>query len=181
MGLKNHNKKAMDLPINIVVMMIIGIILFALGMSIFTKMSKSGDDQIEELNNKIKNDISSLECPGDDWICSPSNKLKLGESKVFQVMVANKGDEINTFKVNFPNLIDLDDGKKGIHKDSCGDLILIQPNLETNILSGNSGSFPFKVIATRVKKTPCSFVTTAELLDGSGNIIGKTAVILRVE
>jgi len=175
------NKKGVSLPINIVVMMIIGIIIFALGMSLFSKISSSGNDQINDLNKKIVNDIASLECSGEDWICSPSNVMKNGENKVFQVYVANKGDVDGQFKISFDNLVDLGNGKKGISKTSCGDLIVLYPTIQTKILSGNSASFPFKVIANRVKKVPCSFVTTVKLLDINNYVIGKTAVIIRVE
>ena len=174
------SKKGVSLPINMVVMMIIGIIIFALGMSLFSKMMGSGNEQIDDLNNKIVNDIASLECPGDDWICSPSNVMKNGENKVFQIYVANKADTQKTFKIDFPNLVDID-GKKGITKTSCGSIIVLYPQIETKIESGNSASFPFKVLATRIKKTPCSFVTSVKLLDHLNNEIGKTAVIVRVE
>ena len=175
-------KNSVSLPINIVVMMIIGIVIFALGMSLFSKISSSGNQQIDDLNKKVVNDISSLECSGDDWICSPSNTMKMGENKVFQVYVANKADTQKTFKIEFPNLVDLGNGKKGITKTSCGSIIILYPTIETKVLSGNSASFPFKVISTRVKNK-CSFVTTVNLIDvNDGNkVIKKTAVIVRIE
>ena len=175
-------KNSVSLPINVVVMMIIGIVIFALGMSLFSKISSSGNQQIDDLNKKVVNDISSLECSGDDWICSPSNVMKMGENKVFQVYIANKADAQKIFKIGFPNLVDLGDGKNGISKTSCGSVIILYPTIETKVLSGNSASFPFKVISTRVKKK-CSFVTRVNLIDvNDGNkIIGKSAVIIRVE
>ena len=79
------NKKAMEMSINLVVTLIIGIVIFGLGMSLFSKISSSGDDQITDLNNKIKNNIASLECDGDEIICSPSFKMKNGETKTFDL------------------------------------------------------------------------------------------------
>lgn len=174
------SKKGMELPINIVVMMIIGIIIFGIGMSLFSKFSQSGDEQIEELNNKIKNNIASLECGGDEWICSASHKMKNGEEKTFEIFIANLGTNQADFKINIDGVTE-DAGKKFIEKTDCGSVVISYPSISISIDSGFSGSIPFKIYATRVTKTPCSFIATAELLDLSNNIIEKTPVIIRVE
>lgn len=171
-----RGKKGMDLPVNIVVMLIIGLIIFGLGMSLFSKISGSAESELADLNNQIKNDIASLQCQGDDWLCSSSNVIKNGGKDTFMLYVANRGDETAKFSVSF-NLNS--DGM--IEKAGCGSIAISYPNIDSNILSGQSGSFPFIVRASRVNKVPCSFVTTATLSEGGVETSFKTPVIIRVE
>ncbi len=180
---KQMNKKAMEMSINLVVTLIIGIIIFGLGMGLFSKISSSGDDQINDLNSKIKNNIASLECDGDEIICSPSFKMRNGDEKTFELFISNNNDNNEKFKIEI-NSKDEDnnlEGKTGIWKDGCGGILISYPNIEINVLSKNSASVPFIVKATRVSKTPCSFITTAKLIDSNNNEVGKTALIVRVE
>lgn len=170
------NKKAMELPVNIVVMLIIGLIIFGLGMSLFTKISGSAESELADLNNQIKNDIATLQCQGDDWLCSASNVIKNGGKDTFMLYVANRGSENAKFSVSF-NL-----GSEGrVEKSECGSISISYPDVETNILSGQSGGFPFIVRANRVSKVPCSFVTTAVLFQDGEMTQFKTPVIVRVE
>ncbi len=177
-----RKNKAQGLPINIVVMMIIGIIIFGLGLSMFSKFSSSGEEQISDLTNLIKKDIANLECNSNEWICSPSYKMKNGKTKTFEIFIVNNGDSSKDFSVELktdnPPIVS---GKKSLTKD-CGSIIVgIYPG-EINIQSGASASIPFQVIASRVNKTPCSFVTTATLTPtSSGWVSKKTSVIIRVE
>lgn len=175
--------KAQGLPINLVVTLIIGIVIFGLGFGLFSKISSSGQDQIDDLSNKVKTGITSLECDGEDWICAPSYKLKNGDSQTFNIYVSNKGDESAKFKVEFPNLVSItDDGKQGISKDGCGSVFLLYPSIEFNVLSGESAQIPFTIKATKVTSTPCSFVTTAKLINlQDARFEQKTSIIIRVE
>ena len=45
------NKKAQGLPINVIVMMIIGLVLFGIGMALFTDIAGSGEDTIEDFRS----------------------------------------------------------------------------------------------------------------------------------
>jgi len=179
----NKNKKSMELPINIVVTLIIGIIIFGLGMGLFSKFSKSGDDTIEELTNNIKNDIASLECDGTDWICSPVYNIKDGEEKDFNIYFSNKDDITKEFKVEISLTNEhFSTDTKGIWKDDCGGVVIIYPeNILISLESGYSGKIPFRVITNRIKKSPCSFVTTAFLKNNMGNKISKTSLTINVE
>jgi hypothetical protein len=152
-------------------------------MGLFSKVSSSGEDQINELSNKIKTGITSLECDGEEWICSPSYKIKNGNSQTFNLYVSNKGEENAYYKVEFPNLATItDDGKEGINKDNCGSVFLLYPPIEFNVLSGESAQIPFTIKATKVTNTPCSFITTAKLIDiQDPDFEQKTSVIIRVE
>lgn len=176
------NKKAQGLPVNVVVMMIIGIIIFGIGMALFTQIYDSSDDQIEDWNNMIKNDINSLECPGDDWICIPNNKMNNGEKKTFQVYIANRGDSNSKFYIDFPSITTVN-GKPAIEKAGCGSVQLSFPptQVKIDVDSGNSASIPFIITANRVSNTPCNFLTTAVLKDNNNIEKGKTTLIVRVE
>jgi len=172
-------KKSQGLPINIVVMMIIGIIIFSLGLSLFSKFSSSGEEQISDLTNNIKKDIANLECNSNDWICLPSYKMKNGETKTFEVFIVNNDNSNKEFSINL-DLVPIDN-KMGLTKTECGSIIVGYYKDSVNVASGSTTSIPFQVIASRITKTPCSFVTSATL-----NTIGigddqKTSVIIRVE
>jgi len=173
-------KKAQGLPVNIIVMLIIGIIIFGLGMGLFSKISGAGEDEIERLNQQVKLGITSLECDGEHWICSPAYDLPNGDSATFSLYVANKGDENNKFQIKFD---DAPDGKGKVEKDKCGSIDLSYlSSLEVNILSGESAKIPFIVNAKNVKHTPCSFVANVKLLDvQTGDEIDKTSVIVKIK
>ena len=178
--IRKFNKVAAAIAVNTVVMMIIGLTIFGLGMGLFAKISGSAEGEIDDLNNQIRSDIASLECDGDEWICVPSYKIKNGNEETFEIFIANHGDSTKPFSV----ALDLDtvDGKGAIDKlGTCG-IVMVSylPLAEVNIKSGFSASMPFIVKATRVSKTPCSFITTAALSE-DGVEIGKTSVIIRVE
>ncbi len=170
------HKKAQGLPVNVVVTLIIGIIIFGLGMGLFYKISSSGEDIVNDLNKDVKQDIANLECDGEEWICSPSYTMKKNEVGRFQVYVANKGNErIDNVRIEFP----VASGEELPPKD-CGTATIYYPTIEVNIQSGESASFPFSIRDVKVKDK-CSFVTSATLI-ASGDADGqKAAVIIRVE
>lgn len=171
------SKKAMELPINMIVMMIIGIILFGIGMSLFSKISSSGEDQIQELNSKIKTNIASLECEGEDRICAPNMKLKNGDSEVYEVFISNKGDTNKEFSIRINGLVNQE-----LLSTDCGSVkVIYLEALKQNVLSGKSASMPVKISANKVKKS-CSFTTTIDLIEtGKAVPVGKTPLIIRVE
>ncbi len=177
------NKKAFELPISTVIMLIIGITIFGLGIGLFAKISGEGTDVIEDLNNGIKNDLASLECSNDDsWICAPSVKMSVSDSKTFRIYVTNKGSLDGTFKIRFKNLVDLGSGSYGIEND-CGSVSIFYADSDTDIRSGSSGSFPFLVKTNRVTREDCTFTGTVEL-EASGSTEGDgelTPVFIRVE
>jgi hypothetical protein len=170
-------KKAQGLPINVVVMLIIGIVIFGLGMALFTKISGGAESEVEDLNNQIKNNIASLQCQGDNWICSPSNTISNGGKETFIVYIANKGETTADFSIDFAL-----NSEGRIEKEGCGSIGLNYPPITTNIQSGTSASIPYIVRANRVSDTPCNFVTTATLTSSSGDGDGeKTSIIIRVQ
>ena len=171
-------KNAQGLPVNIVVMMIIGIIIFGIGFSMFSKFSDKGQEKISDLSNQIKADIANLECNSNEWICSPNNKMKSGETKTFQIFIANNGETSEDFSISLKT--DPVDSYFGITND-CGSVIAgIYPD-SIKVLSGHSASIPIEIIASRVNKIPCTFVTIATLTSTANGDGATTSVIIRVE
>lgn len=172
------NKLAQGLPVNIIVMMIIGIILFGLGLGLFSKIAGSGEETIEDLNDRIKDNINSLECQNtNEWICSPPSDVNNGDRGTFEIFIANKGNLNKKFRVEL-NLTTVGNNRGITNK--CGSIIVSYPSKEINILSGTSASIPYAVIASRVSQQDCSFITTATLYDDSNTIVSKTPIIIRV-
>lgn len=171
----DKNKKSMELPINTVVMMMIGLILFGLGMSLFFKISSSSEDTVEDLNSKIRTNIASLECSGDDYICAPNIKVRIGDSEVSEVFVSNRDDTNKEFKIVINGLVNQE-----LNSTDCGSIrVLYLVDLEQTIMSGQSASFPVRISANKVKKA-CSFTTTIDLISGT-SVVGKTPLIIRVD
>ncbi|MDA3854924.1 MAG: hypothetical protein PF569_01600 [Candidatus Woesearchaeota archaeon] len=177
-------KKAQGLPVNIVVTVIIGIIIFGLGLGLFSKFFGEGQTTVDDIIDKVEIGISSLECEGDEWICSPTNKLRTGESDTFQIFIANRANDQGQFALEINNLEPLEGNNEGITKD-CGEIIIVYPNvdnIELEIESGESASIPFSVKASKIKKTPCSFILSASIdsdLDEANE--QKTSVVVRVD
>lgn len=167
----------MELPINLVVMMIIGIIIFGIGMSLFFKISNSGEDQINELNSKIRTNIASLECSGEDSICAPNLKLRKGDSEVSEIFVSNKEETNGEYSIKITGLVNQE-----LNSSGCGSVkVIYLTTLKQNIQSGESASFPVSISANKVIKS-CSFTTVLELYKtGQMAPIGKTPLIIRVE
>lgn len=177
-------KKAQGLPINIVVTVIIAIIIFGLGLGLFSKFFGEGQTTVDDIIGKVETGISSLECDGDEWICSPTNKLKTGESNTFQVFIANRANEQGKFALEISNLEPIDDIDEGVIKD-CGEIIVVYPNannIQLNIESGESASIPFSVKASKINHRPCSFILSAKIdsnLDDANE--QKTSIVVRVD
>lgn len=171
--------KGQGLPVNIIVMMILGLVLFGLGMAMFTQIASSSEDSVDDLNDRIKSDIASLECSGEQWICAPNYKMGNGDRMTFELFAANRGNTNDQFSVDF-NLSEVDPGKFGITND-CGSILITHPSISPNIRAGFSASFPFVVRASRVGDTPCSFVTSVNLEDSSGDVVGRAPIIIRIE
>ena len=174
-----NSKKAVGLPINIIVMMIIGLVIFGLGMALFNKLSGGAEAEVDYLADKIKNDISSLQCKGDDWICSPNNQLNNGKTETFELYIANRADTVDKFKVHINNL----NSEKRLERKDCGSIsISYLEDFEVKIEGGYSASIPYVVRANRVSKTPCSFITSVNLTkDSDPDFVQKTSIIVGIE
>ncbi len=171
-----RTKLGQGLPVNIIVMLIIGLVLFGLGMGLFTKVFKSGDDQVEDLANKVRDNIAALECEGDEWICFPTAKVRNGKTQTFEAFITNRAEDADKFTMSI-NLDDLTDsgldGSYGITKD-CGAIVVkYLKNYETNIVSGKGTAMPITIDAAKVSKTPCSFTKTITLTNSQILLLKK--------
>ncbi len=175
-------KKGEALPLNIVVMLILGIVLFGLGLGLFSKISSSGDKQVEDLVNQVNEDIKSLECTGDAFICSPTQKAKLGSISTSYIFVSNRGDKTKSFSLKFK---DMNSNKLIIEKEGCGQIeINYLESIKTNIKTGESSKIPFIINTKKVSKKGCSFTTVVELKESDSFVDNKnykTPVIIVVE
>lgn len=177
----NINKKAMEIGINMVVMVIIGIVIFGLGMGLFGKIAGSSEDQVADLRGQIKSNIASLECDGENWICAPSYKLNSGDSGNFNIFVANKDDQTEDFSISIDgDVVENGNGVK-INKDGCGTIKIVYFEDTIPLESGYSQNFPIKVYTNEVLKT-CSFLTTVTLNSDESTGNGETTILnVRVE
>ena len=174
------NKKAMELPLNIIVMIIIGLVLFGLGMSLFGTLTGAGEEQIDELSAKVEDDLGKIECNNAEWVCAPTVDLKLGESTTSHVYVVNRGNSEKEFSINFSSSsmdLNVTGAKKVFEKDDeCGSIVLAHYPGKISIESGASAGFPVQIFSTRVIEQGCSFTLLVETSNGE-----KTPMIINVE
>jgi hypothetical protein len=177
-----RTKLGQGLPVNIIVMLIIGLVIFGLGMGLFTKVFKSGDDQVEDLTGQIRENIAALECEGDEWICMPTSKVRNGKTQTFEAFIANRGEDTDKFGMSINLDEEVLEDSDGITND-CGTIVVkYLKNFETNVVSGQGTALPITVDAAKVSKTPCSFTKTVTLTKASdSNFEQKTSLIIRVE
>lgn len=172
-----NNKKAMELPINIVIMTILGLVLFGIGFSMFTSFAQDGDEIISDLNSQIKNNIASIECQGDDWVCAPSVRITNSKRNTFELFISNRDSSSQSFSVKINGT---DTGSTIVNSANCGFVRIYFPTNDITIPSGNSAVFPYTVNTDRVTNIPCSFTTIAEVSFSATNVY-KTPLNIRVE
>ncbi len=180
-------KKSQGLPINVLVMIIIGIILFGMSLMIFQKFSNKGEEELTELENKIKNNLENLECEDGGIICVPTIVVKNGERSVSNIVIVNKLDAEKNFLLEI-NVSSSKGGAKSYQSqtglyylsNNCGTIEISFPIFNRNIKSGKGASDPIVVKATNVNNVPCTFVTVARVRIGTSDY-EKTPIVIRVE
>lgn len=176
------NKKGFSLPLNVVVMLIIGIIIFSLGLSFFFQMYEASEDEIDSLNEDVRVGISSIECDGGDWICMPTFDLDSSERRTLFLNIANQGDEEKEFAVDIETDT-LSSGNEGIDAD-CGEVLVGYLEDESYELDvGQSAEIPILAEIENFEDLPCSFVTTATVYESGDptNEFDSTPLIIRGE
>jgi len=181
---KNFKKKrkSQGLPINILVLIIIGLILFGMSLVIFKKFANASENRVSNLEKQVKNNIEGLECGNNKFICSPVFTLKEGKTYTGKIFVSNIGNTKSSFtiKIKKPNVnYYLEKGLITITKKNCGTLKLSFPPFTESIKSGKSGSTIILIDASQVSNS-CTFTTIAEVLDNN-KAVGKTPIIVNVE
>ena len=62
-------KKSQSLPIDLVVKIIIGLIIFGMGYFLFQKIFLSSEDKVSDLGNSVRENLESIGCDGSNSIC----------------------------------------------------------------------------------------------------------------
>ena len=173
-------KDAQGLPINVVVMMIIGLVLFTLGMTLFFQIYDSGEEMVNRMNNDIRTDITARECDGDHWLCAPSFTLPPGDGQSFRLQLTNQDDSDATFTLAFD-----DDNYRSLSngfaiEQACGSIEVTPATKPVTLEPGASAWFPMYVEMTELKDQPCSFVFTAEL-QRSGSGVETRAITINID
>ena len=188
------NKKAIELALNTVIMLIIGLVLFGLGISLFSQIAGSGNDQIDQMRVEVIDSLAGLECNSQEWLCIPSTKIEQGESKTISVYITNLGDTESSFSIkldstspSITNPYNNNANAYGLEKSDCGNIILTPFPSSTPIGRGEVAKIPMHVQTNTVSKA-CSFTTTLTIEStsptGSTTAAGngeKAPVIIQVE
>lgn len=172
-------KKAQGLPINIVVMLIIGILIFGLGLSLFSKMFTAGEDQVGDLSSEIRDDLQGLACKGGEWLCASDVKLRAGEDVSASILITNMGTTAEDFRLEFEGTSTTPIDKE---KTGCGKIRLYPFTGDHTIQAGKTSSIPVKIFSQNFVKD-CTYIVSVELectssCEGDGE---KTALLVRVE
>jgi hypothetical protein len=176
---KKLGKKAIELALNTVIMLIIGLVLFGLGISLFAKIAGSGDDQIDQMRAEIVDSLAGLECNSQEWICVPSTKIDQGDSRTISIYVTNLADTsldlgIEIDETSSPSISKIDNSYS-IEKANCGTVILTPYPTTIPVARGEVAKIPMFIDTDRVSSS-CSFTTVVELTNDE-----KAPVIIQVE
>ncbi len=84
-------KKAIELSINFMVILIMSIVLFGFGIKFINDISKSSQDITKISLDELDNRISDLACQGSDRVCVPNERIKIKKKElgVFGVRILN--------------------------------------------------------------------------------------------
>lgn len=183
----NFNKKGFEIAMNTVIMLIIGLILFGLGMGLFAKISSSGQNQIDDMRASIVDSLAGLECDSQEWVCVPSITLNEGDTTSGYVYVTNLDDDVGYFKISFEGILTPYNGgpSRELPKTGCGRVIITPYLDEIPISRGEVAKIPFFIDTTQVDKT-CSFTTAVKIehVSSGTSVPGgndkKSAIIIRV-
>ncbi len=175
----SKNKLAMELPIQIVVTMIIGLVIFGLGFGLFGQIAGESEDTVDDLRKQVQTGIQDLECSGsNEWICVPSVKLRQGERTTVSASVINRGEDSETFSIKVKkNNAELANYPQGeIQSSNCGTLLVTEIRDGIDISRGEGARIPIYISATKVTAQTCSFTAVVELNNGE-----STPLIVRIE
>ena len=171
-------KKSQSLPIDLVVKIIIGLIIFGMGYFLFQKIFLSSEDKVSDLGNNVRENLESIGCDGSNSICVPTFDLRQGEVVNSKVVVTNKDTNNKDLKIG------INDNKyvsNVLTKESCGNILIVYYDKELSIKSQKSSEFPIQIEADNIIKRPCSFISKINLLDNNDNIIDSTPLIINIK
>ena len=170
------NNKAMELPINIVVSVIIGIVIFAVGLQLTTQIFSEGESIVSNENERVSQGIRDLQCQGDNsWICTPTLVMRNGERSTSTINIINLDlDSTRTFSVEFEGLED------NLLSSDCGSVAFSHYPNPFTVNPGEGLTITYTVVASRISEVPCSITTLARLKEDPNTIIDSTPVIIQV-
>lgn len=181
---KIKSKKGIELAINTVVMLIIGLVLFGLGMSLFTQIASGGEDQIDDMRVEIVDSLAGLECNSQEWLCIPTTRLDQGERQTVNVYVTNLADSEQNIAISLPSsLTPRADNANAfvLDKSNCGSITLIPYPNPLPIARGEVAKIPMFVETNTVSRA-CSFTTSIEIVNSGNPGNGEKApVVIQVE
>ena len=176
-------RKSQALPVDLVVKIIIGIAIFGAGFFLFQKIYNSSEGKVNDLGNKIEENLDGIGCDGSTQICAPTFDLRQGEVVESGIIVTNKGESEGSFKIEIP------DGTAEqstyyvastniLTKQGCGSILVFYYPKELTIEPQKSSRFPIQIEADGITKRPCSFVTTLYL---RGDLQDLTPLIINIK
>ena len=172
------NKLAQGFPIQMVLMVILGIVLLGLGLGLFGKIFSQGEDFTGDLSNSLKSNIDSNYCQGEKALCAPTYVLRGKDSDIKYINVVNLDSTQKDYRINinYPTTL-------GELESSCGVLNIQEYGLEFTIESGKTSQIPIAFSKKNVNSRPCSFTTTMELVEVGVGVVAnsKIPLIIRIE
>ena len=92
--MRKKSKKAIEMQVNFIVMLILAIVVFSLGSMVAIKIFSKTSDLKEKLDEKMKRDILTILSKSDEKVVIPINigTIPRGKHAVFGVGIKNKGD-----------------------------------------------------------------------------------------
>jgi hypothetical protein len=161
------SKKAMELSINFIVMLIIAMALFSFGIWFAYKFFGGAEQMRTDLDSQTQTQIENLLMSGNDRVVIPYNSKTLDKSNsaIFGVGILNVVGDQETFR------IEIIDEKNYI---GCGYLEII-PSIPISITLVNNQNI-VKSFGIQVKKIPqnkpCIFDLVIKVFDNENNLYG---------
>ena len=173
-------KKSQSLPIDLIVKIIIGLVIFGMGYFLFQKIFLSSEDKIGDIRGDVRENLESIGCDGTNSICVPTFDLRQGEVTNSKVVVTNKETNSKYLKIEISDGGSYSQDTNRLTKNSCGNILIIYYDKELNIKSQKSSEFPIQIEADNIIKRPCSFISKINLLEET-TIIDSTPLIINIK
>jgi len=99
---KNHkNKRGIELAVNFLVMLMLGIVIFAFGIRFAYKLFAQGNELTSDAYKQYSKQIEGLACASAEKVCLPTKTLTIDGTKpaIFGVVIENVLTSEQTFNV----------------------------------------------------------------------------------
>ena len=162
-----NTKKSQELPINFIVMLILGVIIFSIRIILFSKFYNRADKGICEEEEKIAQELADLECADDtSSLCISFVNVKCRKKLLAQVHITNYKETSKTLKLEWNNVVNCPNG---------GSAEIKVHNKELKVRSSETIKIPIVIKNLNLKSSQCY----AEInLIEEGQIIEKDILLL---